>query len=769
MKKFLIDSEIKLAKQAGNKAYEAAIAYTHDVDVALVLNKLEKCVLVANEQMKPHLKSQEQKTNEKIKSKANPDNLPDKKQRLFKRTIIPDDYKNENIILFGESGFGKTTAAIEYGREQFEKKKRIVLFFNCENETQFENEYKKIVNINLGLTNIENINLRESITQIKQKFIEISEKCEIIFIFDNLADYKTIETFITELLNVEQIQIIITTRFKLYQNIVKYSDNYKVIELKPFTSEEALKYINDDLKQTPSIDHTIEDIKELVQVLGNNEQCKPFIINHALDIILDIEKTRFKTINDLTQIIKNDKNTWSHGFYDLVSTHNDAIKRMLQYFIYLDNKSIHIEVLSKLMDESYDHLKLSVDKLVKNSVIKFKSLFVFEIHSLTIKDLEGYVKFKDNEKLELEKKLINVLNDSFPFYEKGPEYLQDKYYNHVEAFLSSSHSTNEVNLANMNSKLGAYYQMTYNLTKALKYHNESLKMRRAIYGNMNHPEIASSLNNIGSVYYFKNEYDEALKYHNESLEMRRAIYGTTNQSDIASSLNNIGSVYYFKNEYDEALKYHNESLKMRRAIYGTTNHPDIANSLNNIGLVYYSENEYDEALKYHKESFEMRRTIYGSINHSDIADSLNNIGSVYYFKNEYDEALKYYNKSLDMRRTIYGTTNHPDIAKTLNSIGVVYKYKNDFDESLKYHNESLEMRRDIYVNMNHSDIADSLYSIGLVYYSKNDYDQALKYFKESLEIRRTICGTTNHPDIAKTLNSIGVVYKYKNDFDESLK
>jgi tetratricopeptide (TPR) repeat protein len=76
-----------------------------------------------------------------------------------------------------------------------------------------------------------------------------------------------------------------------------------------------------------------------------------------------------------------------------------------------------------------------------------------------------------------------------------------------------------------------------------------------------------------------------LEYYNGSLDIRRYIYGNINHLDIASSLNNIGLAYYSKNDYDEALKYYNESLKMRRVIYGNINHPDIASSLNNIGVV----------------------------------------------------------------------------------------------------------------------------------------------------------------------------------------
>jgi tetratricopeptide (TPR) repeat protein len=562
--------------------------FLNDSVTKLAQLAFDKACPDVNKNMENELIQRGEETNkEEIKSKTNPDSLPDKNKRLFKRTIIPDIYENKNIILFGESGLGKTTAAIEYGHEQFKKNGRIVLFFNCQNETQFENEYKNIVNFHLGLTDIENINLKKSITQIEQKFIEISRKCKLIFIFDDLVDYKTIEKFITQLLDVEEIKIIITTRFELYQIIWKYEYTYKKIELKPFTSEEAFKYINDELKQTPLIDHTDEDIKELVQVLGDNKQCKPFIINHAIDIILDIKKTKLKTINELTQIIKEDEKTWSHKFYDLVSTDNDDIKRMFKYFIYLDNKSIHIDVLSKLMDKLPDHLTPSVNKLENNSVIKFKSQSVFEIHSLTIKDLEGYVEFKDNEKLELENKLINELNGSFPLYKKGAKYLQDKYYNHVEEFISKSSNNDEqfkIVLANISYKLGKYYEMSCNFIKAMKY----LEIEKDIRKNINNPNIAASLNNIGSVYQSKNDYDEALRYYNQSLDMYRAIYGNINHLDIANSLNNIGSVYDSKNDYDKALRYYNQSLDINRAIHGNINHPDIAVILDNIRRVHSS-------------------------------------------------------------------------------------------------------------------------------------------------------------------------------------
>ncbi|XP_019644151.1 PREDICTED: uncharacterized protein LOC109485155, partial [Branchiostoma belcheri] len=128
-----------------------------------------------------------------------------------------------------------------------------------------------------------------------------------------------------------------------------------------------------------------------------------------------------------------------------------------------------------------------------------------------------------------------------------------------------------------------------------------------------HPDIASSLNNIGNCWRDLGDQRKAISYHEQSLKMRKAIYGeTTPHPDIADSLNNIGACWLDLGDRRKAIRYHEQSLKMKKAIYGeTTPHPDIAGSLNNIGTCWSDLGDQRKAVRYYEQSLKMKKAIYG--------------------------------------------------------------------------------------------------------------------------------------------------------------
>ena len=45
-------------------------------------------------------------------------------------------------------------------------------------------------------------------------------------------------------------------------------------------------------------------------------------------------------------------------------------------------------------------------------------------------------------------------------------------------------------------------------------------MKKLIYRDQPHPDVASSLNNLGNAYGDKGQYDQEMKYYEESLKMK---------------------------------------------------------------------------------------------------------------------------------------------------------------------------------------------------------------------------------------------------------
>eukprot|EP00058_Branchiostoma_floridae_P010067 XP_002595555.1 hypothetical protein BRAFLDRAFT_64624 [Branchiostoma floridae] len=236
--------------------------------------------------------------------------------------------------------------------------------------------------------------------------------------------------------------------------------------------------------------------------------------------------------------------------------------------------------------------------------------------------------------------------------------------------------------------------------KAVSYYEQSLQMNRSIYGEGTaHPDIASSLNNLGNTWATLaiterrawsdfGDHRKAVSYHEQSLQMKRDIYGeNTAHPEIVKSLNNLGNAWSDLGYHRKAVSYYEQSLQMRRSIYGEgTAHPDIAGSLNNLGNYWRNLGYYSKAVSYLEHAVKMMRIIYGEDTaHPDIAASLNNLGSAWSDFGDHRKAISYHEQSLQMKRDIYGeNTAHPEIVKSLNNLCVACRDLGDYGKASYY-------------------------------------------------------------------------------------
>jgi len=61
--------------------------------------------------------------------------------------------------------------------------------------------------------------------------------------------------------------------------------------------------------------------------------------------------------------------------------------------------------------------------------------------------------------------------------------------------------------------------------KALEYFLQSLDIKRSLYEDENHPDIAASYDNIGGIYESQGEFEKALEYYLKSLDIKKTVYG----------------------------------------------------------------------------------------------------------------------------------------------------------------------------------------------------------------------------------------------------
>ncbi|MCK4934341.1 MAG: tetratricopeptide repeat protein, partial [Simkaniaceae bacterium] len=130
--------------------------------------------------------------------------------------------------------------------------------------------------------------------------------------------------------------------------------------------------------------------------------------------------------------------------------------------------------------------------------------------------------------------------------------------------------------------LNLVYYFKVDFTKALEMGERSLAIYRELYEGP-HPDVATSLNNSGDVLRSLGRYAEALERCEESLAMRRALFGEGPHPDVATSLNNSGLTLESLGRYAEALERYEESLAIDRSLYsGNEDHPSIQQTKRNI-------------------------------------------------------------------------------------------------------------------------------------------------------------------------------------------
>ncbi|XP_078582510.1 uncharacterized protein LOC144865566 [Branchiostoma floridae x Branchiostoma japonicum] len=307
--------------------------------------------------------------------------------------------------------------------------------------------------------------------------------------------------------------------------------------------------------------------------------------------------------------------------------------------------------------------------------------------------------------------------------------------------------------------------------KAVRYHKQSLQMMQIIHGERTpHPDIAALLNNLGTTFNDLGDYGKAVSYHEQSLQMHWKIYGeTTAHSAIAMSFGGLGIAWRGLGDYRKAVSYHEQSLQMMRSICGEdTAHLVIAKTLENLGITWCNLGEYRKAVNCHEQSLPMMRSIYGeTTDHPDIAASLINLGTAWEELGDYRKAISYHEQALQMFQSIHGeTTAHPSIAASLNNLGANWKILGDPQKALSYFDQSLKMQLSVHGEHTvHPDIYNSLNNLGAIWAELGDYRKAISYLKQSLKMKQSMYGeNTAHPDIAGSFLNLGNAYGNLGDY-----
>jgi tetratricopeptide (TPR) repeat protein len=681
--------------------------------------------------------------------------------------IISNNFKNDNTqIICSFSGVGKSTLALEYAYKLKDEEKCIPRWFNSNLKKQIEIEYKEFADVLDVKTE------SKSMKFISQKVNFLLEKSNsnILFIFDDLDDYDSIEEIIAGL--PKNVKVLITSKNQILNCFVKK------IEVNLFNIDEAKLYLDLNLK---SINEEEKD--QLINtVKTKTNQILPLKLNRLVHYFKEFPLFTFnKMIQNSVQL--NFPNIQAIFFDRLVNQSHEAF-RVLHLCSFLKFDFVTFSFLFNLtrnhfnkdMSEFKLHHLLNIlnrFSFIKSTRINNKECFSIT-HSFIQEEIQIYAdKIKSNVNSAIVDEIAEFLVDSIDKTQVNSTIRtrnEDVYKqaSHLIEYLETGgikHLMNKFLHIKLVEKM-SYFELLINndIQNCVAYNLKCLQLRKETLVE-NHPDIIKTINNIAVGFHIKGEYFSSLNYF---LKIYEILSKQKNISiDLADCLNNLGQLYYDLGDYKKSLDYNKKAYEMKEQLLDINEINDarnLAKSQCQLAISYRSLGNYKMAIQFFLKSFEILLNLFNQ--HSeidasmDLANSLSNLGKLFHDLGDYKKSLDYNYKSHEIKRKLC-EINMPLIADslsdTLDSIATSYNSLGEYGKALEYFFKSLDLKNKFFKG-NHPEKANSLDSIGVVYHNLGRYEESLEFCLNAYEMRRLIY-EPNHPCLAISLQNIGVAYR----------
>ncbi|MDR1645860.1 MAG: tetratricopeptide repeat protein [Tannerellaceae bacterium] len=194
------------------------------------------------------------------------------------------------------------------------------------------------------------------------------------------------------------------------------------------------------------------------------------------------------------------------------------------------------------------------------------------------------------------------------------------------------------------------------------------------------------------------DYEEALQIRRKLAATNPKAY----RPKLADTLNNVGVLLWNMKDYPKAAKAYEEPLKIRRELADENPQayrPDLAKTLNNLAVLHEVMKDYPKAAEAYEEALKIQRQLADENPQADLpylALTLNNLGILHKDMKDYPKAKDAYEEALKIRRELAATNPQaylPDLAMTLANLAIFYrKCVPDKEQSIQYANEIFSYR-----------------------------------------------------------------------------
>ncbi|MHA7877966.1 MAG: tetratricopeptide repeat protein, partial [Bacteroidota bacterium] len=679
-------------------------------------------------------------------------------------------------VIHGLGGSGKSTLAVQYAKDNQEN--QVIRFVSAASSSYALTEGFLRMAQELGqdwraLAKSYRSSPREYHRALGQLVHRaLAEKAQRLFLIIDNVEAQHKET-IQDMLHCSaqaKVKVIITTR-----DPQCFQRQYPQVALADFSALEGRAYVSQQL-QAVDREADANAVTALLETLPPTPLRLELVMRY-------LEATKLSLSNYMLQLPQSSPEAGIRLQVAMGIAHVPAPSQLLlQYSALLDVTAIPLSLLCSLMLQDDPVLRAeTLAPLVRLSLVKFlsdgKSIQMHPSVQDSVRHYRGWSEVANASEATLLRRLVTVLHDKMPEVASNPDdswVAARLYAPQVAQVLPRAARVlgNTSELADLLSLMGHYrLEVACAYAQGLGYYKQALEMRKALYKNQDHPDVAESLNNMGNAYTTAlGEAQKGLRYYEQALEMRKALYKDQDHPDVAESLNNMGNAYTTAlGEAQKGLRYYEQALEIRKALYKDQDHPHVAESLNSVGMAHKALGEVQKGLEYLVQALEMRKALYKGQNHPHVAQSLNNVGVAYKDLGEVQKGLEYLAQALEMRRALYKGQNHPHMAQSLNNVGVAYEALGAIQKGLEYQVQALEMRRALHKGQQHPHVTSSLNNVGMAYKALGEVQKGLEYLAQALEMCKALYKGQNHPHMANSLDNVGMVYQALGEVQKGLE
>ncbi|RYD65542.1 MAG: CHAT domain-containing protein [Verrucomicrobiaceae bacterium] len=208
----------------------------------------------------------------------------------------------------------------------------------------------------------------------------------------------------------------------------------------------------------------------------------------------------------------------------------------------------------------------------------------------------------------------------------------------------------DADVARMLNNVGYALQWLSRFGEALVRHEEAKAMYEAVRP-LSTTSIATTINNAAVCLDGLGRSEDALPLYEQALRMRRAVFGYMDHPDVAVGINNVAACLNSLQKFDLALPAYQESLRMYQRLYKDVAHPDVARGINNVAACLNADGWVTQAIPMYEDSLRMYRTVYPG-DHPEVAAGLINLGFCQWSLQHHEQAVDYFTKGQDMYRRL---------------------------------------------------------------------------------------------------------------------